>query len=110
MVETDFDSALWSLQPLFGDHCQFLYQILRGLEYVHSADVIHRDPRLRNLHVAEYVCTRWYRAPEVLCSWADYGMPIDIRTVSCILAEMLKWRPNEKCRKIIESATGGRLI
>jgi hypothetical protein len=22
---------------------------------------------------ARYVCTRWYRAPEVLCSWADYG-------------------------------------
>ena len=36
-------------------------------------------------------------------------MPIDLRTVSCILAEILKRRPNEKCKNIIVPATGGRL-
>ena len=77
---------------------------LKICDYGLAGDEFHTCP------MTEYVFTRWYRAPEVLCSWADYGKPIDLRTVSCILAEMLKRRPNEKCRKIIVSATGGRLI
>jgi len=162
LMETDLASILKSPQPLSDDHCQFfLYQTLRGLKYVHAADVIHRDLKPRNLLVnsncdlkicdyglarvsypddefnlcpmTEYVCTRWYRAPEVLCSWSDYGKPIDIWSVGCIFAEMLKRKPlfpgkntqhqlqliigclgtpekaalrripNEKCRKFIES-------
>jgi len=162
LMETDLASVLKSPQPLSDDHCQFfLYQILRGLKYIHSAEVIHRDLKPRNLLVnsncdlkicdyglarvnypqqelstcpmTEYVCTRWYRALEVLCSWSDYGKPIDIWSVGCIFAEMLKRKPlfpgkntqnqlqlvigclgtpgkkvlskipNEKCRKFIES-------
>merc|ERR1712217_630818 len=38
--------------------------------------------------MTEYVCTRWYRAPEVLCSWTDYSGAIDIWSIGCILAEM----------------------
>merc|ERR1712226_1515840 len=43
--------------------------------------------------MTEYVCTRWYRAPEVLCSWANFGKPVDIWSVGCILAEMLRRKP-----------------
>jgi len=50
-------------------------------------EVFHRSV------MTEYVCTRWYRAPEVLCSWRDYGKPIDIWSVGCIFAEMLKRKP-----------------
>lgn len=33
-----------SNQPLSPDHIQyFVYQILRGLKYIHSAHVLHRD-------------------------------------------------------------------
>mmetsp|Transcript_9556 Transcript_9556/g.33863 ORF Transcript_9556/g.33863 Transcript_9556/m.33863 type:complete len:404 (-) Transcript_9556:227-1438(-) len=162
LMETDLASILKSPQPLSDDHCQFfLYQILRGLKYVHSAGVIHRDLKPRNLLVnsncdlkicdyglarvhypgedfhicpmTEYVCTRWYRAPEVLCSWNDYAKAIDIWSVGCIFAEMLRRKPlfpgkntqhqlqliisctgtpekealrripNDKCRKFIES-------
>lgn len=83
--------------------------------------------------MTEYVCTRWYRAPEVLCSWTDYTAAIDVWSVGCIFGEMLGRRalfpghntqhqlqliiellgspsdkelmkiPNEKCRKFIKS-------
>merc|ERR1712137_922741 len=76
---------------------------------------------------------RWYRAPEVLCSWTDYSGAIDVWSIGCILAEMqmrtalfpghntqhqldliigllgspdsveLMKIPNEKCRKFIKS-------
>mmetsp|Transcript_4197 Transcript_4197/g.9063 ORF Transcript_4197/g.9063 Transcript_4197/m.9063 type:complete len:409 (+) Transcript_4197:105-1331(+) len=122
LLETDLASILKSRQALTDDHCQFfLYQLLRGLKYVHSADVIHRDLKPRNLLVnsncdlkicdyglarvafsdenfmgcqmTEYVCTRWYRAPEVLCSWLDYGKAIDMWSVGCIFAEMIRRKP-----------------
>lgn len=75
-------------QRLTDEHVQFLiYQILRGLKYIHSAGVIHRDLKPSNLAVNEdcelrildfglarpaesemtgYVATRWYRAPEIM--------------------------------------------
>lgn len=37
-------------QRLSNDHiCYFLYQILRGLKYIHSANVLHRDLKPSNL-------------------------------------------------------------
>jgi len=121
LMETDLASTLKSSQPLSDDHCQFfLYQILRGMKYVHSAQVIHRDLKPRNLLVnsncdlkicdfglarvrfcdkewvcpmTEYVCTRWYRAPEVLCSWTDYSGAIDIWSIGCIVGEMYLRKP-----------------
>jgi len=104
------------------EHFQFfLYQILRGLKYVHAAGIIHRDIRPRtllvnancdlklcdfgNAHIkfedgvadvvptTPYVCTRWYRAPEVLCSWQDYDASIDVWSTGCVFAEMLMGAP-----------------
>ncbi|TSK14508.1 Mitogen-activated protein kinase 7 [Bagarius yarrelli] len=112
-------SAFKSVQPLTPEHTRyFLYQLLRGLKYIHSANVIHRDLKPSNLLVnencelkigdfgmarglsaahaeesrsfmTEYVATRWYRAPELLLSLHHYSLAIDIWSVGCIFAEML---------------------
>ncbi len=48
-MECDLFKLLRS-QKLSEDHvCYFLYQILRGLKYIHSANVLHRDLKPSNL-------------------------------------------------------------
>uniref|UniRef100_A0A6U1B509 Mitogen-activated protein kinase n=1 Tax=Rhizochromulina marina TaxID=1034831 RepID=A0A6U1B509_9STRA len=119
LMESDLDRIISSRQPLTDQHFQyFLYQILRGLKYIHSASVLHRDLKPSNLLVnancdlaicdfglargvdqqtqellTEYVQTRWYRAPELLCDMANYDSQIDVWSVGCIFAEMLRRKP-----------------
>uniref|UniRef100_A0A3Q3A815 Mitogen-activated protein kinase n=1 Tax=Kryptolebias marmoratus TaxID=37003 RepID=A0A3Q3A815_KRYMA len=120
LMETDLYKLL-KTQKLSNDHvCYFLYQILRGLKYIHSANVLHRDLKPSNLLInttcdlkicdfglariadpehdhtgflTEYVATRWYRAPEIMLNSKGYSKSIDIWSVGCILAEMLSNKP-----------------
>lgn len=94
----------------------FLYQLLRGLKYVHSAKVLHRDLKPSNLllntncdlkigdfglarttsetdFMTEYVVTRWYRAPELLLNCSEYTAAIDVWSVGCILGEIATREP-----------------
>ncbi|KIM40933.1 hypothetical protein M413DRAFT_156206 [Hebeloma cylindrosporum] len=43
--------------------------------------------------MTEYVATRWYRAPEIMLSFANYSTAIDVWSVGCILAELLGGKP-----------------
>ncbi|XP_077194432.1 mitogen-activated protein kinase 12-like isoform X4 [Paroedura picta] len=108
-------SKVMKHEKLSEDRIQFLvYQMLKGLKYIHSSGIIHRDLKPGNLAVNEdcelkildfglarhtdsemtgYVVTRWYRAPEVILNWMHYTQTVDIWSVGCIMAEMISGRP-----------------
>ncbi|VDL81042.1 unnamed protein product [Schistocephalus solidus] len=41
----------------------------------------------------DYVATRWYRSPELLVGDTQYGPPVDIWAIGCVVAEMLTGSP-----------------
>ena len=111
LIETDLTFCTFELFLQY-----FLYQILRGLKYIHSANVIHRDlkpsnlllnancdlkicdfglarPTAENEYMTEYVVTRWYRAPELLLNSSDYTAAIDVWSVGCIYMELMNRKP-----------------
>ena len=54
-METDLHRVIYSRQDLSDDHIQyFTYQVLRGLLFMHSANVIHRDIKPSNLLLVSF--------------------------------------------------------
>ena len=115
LLKTDLQKLL-EIQSLETPYIQcFLYQICRGLKYIHSSGAIHRDLKPSNILVNEncdlkicdfglarvlsngqmtgYVSTRYYRAPEIMLSGKSYDKSIDIWSVGCIFAEMVEGLP-----------------
>eukprot|EP00252_Welwitschia_mirabilis_P008682 TRINITY_DN2074_c0_g2_i1.p1 TRINITY_DN2074_c0_g2~~TRINITY_DN2074_c0_g2_i1.p1 ORF type:complete len:502 (-),score=94.18 TRINITY_DN2074_c0_g2_i1:428-1933(-) len=122
LMESDLHQVIKANDDLTPEHHQFfLYQLLRALKFIHTANVYHRDLKPKNVlanadcklkicdfglaRVAfndmpttifwtDYVATRWYRAPELCGSFfAKYTPAIDIWSVGCIFAELLTGKP-----------------
>ncbi|XP_029486250.1 mitogen-activated protein kinase 12-like isoform X2 [Oncorhynchus nerka] len=98
LMGTDL-GKLMKMERLSQERVQFLvYQMLKGLKYIHSAGIIHRIldfglARQTDTEMTGYVVTRWYRAPEVILNWMHYTQTVDIWSVGCIMAEMLLGKP-----------------
>ncbi|KAJ5779360.1 hypothetical protein N7457_007080 [Penicillium paradoxum] len=109
LMQTDLRTLLTtkSIGPEF-------IQFFRGLKYVHSAGVVHRDldpgnilinqncdlkicdfglARVQEPQMTGYVSTRYYRAPEIILSWQRYDEEVDIWSAGCIFGEMLQGKP-----------------
>lgn len=96
----------------------YAYQICRALNYIHSViGVCHRDIKPQNLLVnphthqlklcdfgsakmlvpgepnISYICSRYYRAPELIFGATEYTTAIDMWSAGCVLAELLLGHP-----------------
>lgn len=122
-METDLHAVIRA-NILEDIHKQYLiYQLLKSMKFLHSAELLHRDIKPSNLllnsecHMklcdfglarsvasleseqavkpvlTDYIATRWYRAPEILLGSTKYTKGIDIWSVGCILGELLSGKP-----------------
>ncbi|GAN03642.1 kinase-like protein [Mucor ambiguus] len=94
---------------------RFAFQILTSLKLLSEHNVIHCDLKPENIllkqpdrsgirvidygsscyaneKVYTYIQSRFYRAPEVILG-LDYGLPIDMWSTGCILAELYTGKP-----------------
>uniref|UniRef100_A0A3Q2YIX4 mitogen-activated protein kinase n=1 Tax=Hippocampus comes TaxID=109280 RepID=A0A3Q2YIX4_HIPCM len=95
----------------------FMFQLLRGLTFIHERRILHRDLKPQNLLIsylgelklADFglarsksvpcqsfssdVVTLWYRPPDVLLGSTDYSTALDIWGAGCIFVEMLQGAP-----------------
>ncbi|KAL3690605.1 hypothetical protein R1sor_016914 [Riccia sorocarpa] len=118
LMDSDLHQVIKANDDLTPEHYRFfLYQLLRALKYIHTANVYHRDLKPKNVlanadcklkicdfglarvafndaPTTDYVATGWYRAPELCGSFsAKYTPAIDIWSIGCIFAEVLTGRP-----------------
>ncbi|KAI8381595.1 kinase-like domain-containing protein [Radiomyces spectabilis] len=95
----------------------YTYQLLRSLAYIHSLGICHRDIKPQNLLLdpttgvlklcdfgsakvlvagepnVSYICSRYYRAPELIFGATDYTVSIDIWSTGCVMAELMLCQP-----------------
>ncbi|KAG0680707.1 regulator of ime2 [Pichia californica] len=95
----------------------YAYQLLRSLNYIHSLGICHRDIKPQNLLIdpiygilklcdfgsakilkpsepnVSYICSRYYRAPELIFGARNYTSKIDIWSAGCVIAEMVLGQP-----------------
>lgn len=90
-----------------------MFQILSGIEHIHSKWMIHRDLKTSNILVhhtgrialadfglarryqhplkalTQMVITLWYRPPELLFGETVYGPEVDMWSIGCIFGELI---------------------
>jgi len=121
-MDTDLHRIIQSSQKLsISHHKHFMYQLILGIDFLHSHGILHRDLKPANLLVSkncdlrisdfglarraanetdakplmtEHVVTRWYRPPELMLSPdGKYTAAVDIWSIGCIFAELLGRTP-----------------
>ncbi|VDL60924.1 unnamed protein product [Hymenolepis diminuta] len=105
-------------QPIPMNHVKlYSFQMIRGLAYVHNKNICHRDIKPQNLLVnpetgvlkicdfgstkvlvpgepnVSYICSRYYRAPELIFGATQYTVRIDMWSAGCVIGELLLGRP-----------------
>eukprot|EP00158_Paraphelidium_tribonemae_P004580 Partr_v1_DN26845_c0_g1_i1_m40955 putative Glycogen synthase kinase len=95
----------------------YMYQIFRSLAYIHALGICHRDIKPQNLLLdpnsgvlklcdfgsakilvagepnVSYICSRYYRAPELIFGATNYTSAIDIWSTGCVMAELMLGSP-----------------
>jgi len=121
-MDTDLHRIIQSSQKLsISHHKHFMYQLVLGIEFLHSHGILHRDLKPANLLVSkncdlrisdfglarrapnatdgkplmtEHVVTRWYRPPELMLSPdGKYTAAVDVWSIGCIFAELIGRTP-----------------
>jgi serine/threonine protein kinase len=95
----------------------YAYQLTRAMAYIHSLGVCHRDIKPQNILLdpkshkvflcdfgsakvltssqanVAYICSRYYRAPELVFDATYYSTAVDIWSLGCVFAELLLGTP-----------------
>ena len=95
----------------------YSYQLIRAVNYLKTLKICHRDIKPQNILIntktqqlvlcdfgsakrysstessIAYICSRYYRAPELLLQQEYYDYKIDMWSVGCVLAEMWHGMP-----------------